>query len=825
MNPKLAMKIKITLLFLFLTPLLYAQVTGLITDNNKKALPFVNVYLKSTNTGTTTNNDGNYVLNLKKTGNYTLIFQYLGYKTITKNVQISSFPYTLDITLFEDAVSLNEVIVSSNENPANKIIRSAIAHRKVNALQRSNFIADFYSRGVFRIKDAPEKILGQEIGDMGGGLDSTRSGVIYLSETISKITKSKQKFKEKIIASKVSGDDNGFSFNQASEVNYNFYSNLVLINDATLISPISNYAFNYYKFQLINSYYENKHLINKIKVTPKRTTDNAFSGFIYIVEDSWQIYGLELSVTGKQIQAPVLDQLFLKQNYSYAIKDELWSLFSQSIDFKFGMFGFNIDGRFTAVYSNYNFQPIFTKKTFTNEVLAFVDKANKKDSLFWNKIRPIPLTIEETKDYKLKDSIKIIRKSKKYLDSIDVKQNKFKITSLLFGYTYQNSFKDWRLTIGSPVLNSMFNTVQGWHTNMDVSFHKNYKEKHQQFWVNTVLDYGFSDKQLRASGKFAYQFNQRTRPTISVAGGRKIVQFNVSEPISPVTNAMSSLFFERNYAKFYDKTFAKISFGREVINGLHMHSSLSYENRKPVFNTTNYVTFNRNAIVYSSNNPLQPDNYSTPAFEKHQIYKFNIGATINFAQQYISLPDRKVNLWALKYPRLTLNYTKGFGASESKYNFDFFQANIYQHFNMGNKGTFAYNLTAGKFLKTNEISFIDYKHFNGNQTHVNLSGSYTNSYYLLPYYDLSTNSEFAELHAQHHFNGYLLRKIPLLNKLQWELVLSGKALLTKENKPYTEYAIGLDNIGFGKFRFLRVDYVRSSFNGTNVDGFMFGLNF
>ena len=825
LNQKLTMKIKITLFLLFIGQFIYAQVTGLITDKNNKSLPFVNIYLKSTNTGTTTNNDGNYILNLKKTGHYTIIFQYLGYKTISKEVHISSFPYSLNITLLEDAVGLNEVVVSSKENPANKIIRSAITNRKANALIRTNFKADFYSRGIFRIKDAPDKILGQEIGDMGGGLDSTRSGVIYLSETISKISKSQKKFKEKIIASKVSGNDNGFSFNQASEVNYNFYSNLVTINDATIISPISNYAFNYYKYQLINSYYENKQLINKIKVTPKRTTDNAFSGFIYIVENSWQIYGLELSVTGKQIQEPVLDKLFLKQNYSYSIKDKLWSLFSQSIDFKFGMFGFNIDGRFTAVYSNYNFQPDFTKKTFTNEVLAFEEKANKKDTLFWNKIRPVPLTLEESRDYKLKDSIKVIRKSKKYLDSIDSKQNKFKITNLLLGYTYQNSFKNWRINIGSPILNSMFNTVQGWHTNMDVSFYKNYKKEHRNLWVNTVLDYGFSDKQFRASGKFRYQFNQKTRPTISIAGGRKIVQFNTSKPISPVINAMSSLIFERNYAKFYDKTFAEIGFGSELINGLRMSSSLAYENRKPVFNTTNYVTFNRDAIVYSSNNPLQPDNYTTPAFNAHQIYKFKIEATINFAQQYISLPDRKVNLWTLKYPRLRLKYTKGFGASESNYNYDYVQANIYQHFDIGNKGTFAYNLTAGKYLKTKRISFTDYKHFIGNQTHVNLSGSYTNSYYLLPYYDLSTNSEFAELHVQHHFNGYLFRKIPLVNKLQWELVLGAKALLTKENKPYTEYAIGIDNIGFGKFRFLRVDYVRSNLNGITSDGFMFGLNF
>ncbi len=817
------MRNKITLFLFFITTFLNAQITGLITDKNSEPLPFVSIYIKGTYIGTTTNNEGNYTLNLKETGNYTLIFQYLGYKTVKKEITISSFPYNLNVTLSEDAVALNEVVVSSKENPANKIIRSAIANRKVNLLKTADFTADFYSRGIYRIKNAPEKILGFELGDLGGGLDSTRSGVVYLSETISKITKSPKKFKEKIIASKVSGDDNGFSFNQASQVNFNFYKNLVELGE-NIISPIASYAFTYYKYNLENSYYQDKHLINKIKIIPKRATDNAFEGYIYIIENTWEIYAIEVSVTGKQIQTPQVEKLYLKQNYSYSSTDSLWSLFSQSIDYKFGMFGINIDGRFTSVYNGYNFKPNFTPKTFTNEVLVFENKANKKDTVFWNTIRPVPLTFEESSDYKLKDSIKVIRKSKKYLDSVDIKRNKFKITNLLFGYNYQNSYKDWNLTIGSPIFNSMFNTVQGWHTNMNVSFYKNYKEKHQNLSVNTILDYGFSDKQFRASGSLRYQFNQKTKPYISIAGGRKILQFNPSEPIAPVVNAISSLFFERNYAKFYDKTFASIAYGREITNGIRFRSSLSYENRKPVFNTTDYVTINRDDVVYSSNNPLAPNDFISSAFDKHHLYKFSLSTAIRFGQKYISLPDRKVNLWN-QYPKINLGYTKGFAASDSKYNYDLIQARIFQNFEIGNKGTFNYNIKAGKFINTDELSFVDYKHFNGNQTHVNIGAGYTNSFSLLPYYDLSTNSEYTEIHAQHQFDGYFLRKIPLLNKLQWKLVVGGKALFTKENKPYTEYSIGLDNIGFGKFRFLRVDYVRSNFNGINNDGFMFGLSF
>ncbi len=86
-----------------------------------------------------------------------------------------------------------------------------------------------------------------------------------------------------------------------------------------------------------------------------------------------------------------------------------------------GFFGFNVDGRFSGAYSDYNFSPKFKKETFSNEVLSFAKGATEKDGLFWENLRPVPSNIWRKKDYLLKDSIKETRKSKKYLDSLDKK--------------------------------------------------------------------------------------------------------------------------------------------------------------------------------------------------------------------------------------------------------------------------------------------------------------------------------------------------------------------------------------------------------------------
>src|SRR5690606_28626787 len=90
-----------------------------------------------------------------------------------------------------------------------------------------------------------------------------------------------------------------------------------------------------------------------------------FYGSIYIVEDSWQLYGLELNVTGKAIQFEAIEILTFTQNFKYSEENKFWIKISQTVDFSFAMFGISGDGRFTAVYSNHNFEPQIDNNTYS----------------------------------------------------------------------------------------------------------------------------------------------------------------------------------------------------------------------------------------------------------------------------------------------------------------------------------------------------------------------------------------------------------------------------------------------------------------------------
>ena len=98
------------LFFLFFVPILmFGQntLTGTVTEQSTSIpLPGVNVVIKNTTTGTSTDFDGNYQIEVNNGD--VLVFSYVGYQTIeiTYSGQAS-----LNIQLNEDAAQLNEIVI------------------------------------------------------------------------------------------------------------------------------------------------------------------------------------------------------------------------------------------------------------------------------------------------------------------------------------------------------------------------------------------------------------------------------------------------------------------------------------------------------------------------------------------------------------------------------------------------------------------------------------------------------------------------------------------------------------------------------------------
>lgn len=114
---------RIFILFILLNSMLQAQNTYTIKGQvlyKNEGLPYVNVYLKGTSLGSTTDERGNYkILNVNK-GNYEIIASFVGYQTEKKSIKVTESLKDL-IFNFQLDNSLNEVVITGTLKPVRRL--------------------------------------------------------------------------------------------------------------------------------------------------------------------------------------------------------------------------------------------------------------------------------------------------------------------------------------------------------------------------------------------------------------------------------------------------------------------------------------------------------------------------------------------------------------------------------------------------------------------------------------------------------------------------------------------------------------------------------
>jgi len=794
----------IALLLFFGVPALAQtfSLSGKVTDDKKNALPFTSILVKGSGTGTNSNADGFYNLKLAA-GTYEIIFQYVGYRKETRQVEIKE-DTKLDIVMRSEAYELKEVVYKAGEDPAYEVIRRAIKKRKYYLGLVNSYTCKAYIKGLQRLKDIPKsfnKLL--KVASDGEQLDSTMLGVIYLSESESKYHfRRPNDEKEIMYSSKVSGDNKAFSFNQLSDMKFNFYENLVYIDalsDRPFISPINENAFLSYRYHLVGTIFEDGKMINKIEVLPKRKTDPCFHGVIYIQENTWRIHSADMFLT-KDAKIDFVDTLMIRQMHAPVKGDSVWMPVGMNFGFYFKFLGFKGDGYYNAVISDHEINPVFPKRFFKNEVLKVEEEANKKDTSYWDENRPIPLTKEEVDDYRKKDSIAKRKGTKEYKDSIDRRANRFKISSLLMGYHYQNSFKKTEFST-SGIINSgiQYNTVEGINAGMNINMAREY-EDFREYHISAAARYGASNYLWGGSLHATYLQKPEKFRHFVVHLQSLVQQYNAAGPISPLVNTAYTLLLNDNYLKLYKKTSASFAFRQELVNGLMFYGNAEYAERDPLKNSSPYLILDDTNKLFTSNDPLRPFTDDS-LFSTNNALVLDVNFRIRFKQKYYTLPHRKINTGS-KYPNIWVSYRKAVPVLNAMADYDLAMLSVEDDIRLGLFGTFAYLIKGGYFLNNKKMYFMDHKHFNGNQTII-AGADYLNSFKLLPYYTYSTNKYYGEAHAEHHFNGFIFNKIPLIKKTKMQEVAGFHAMFNDKLSNYYEVNFAIENI----FKVVRVDYV------------------
>jgi len=805
---------KSTLLFILFSSFSYcafAQVnlSGKITDQQNKPVPFASVYIKNTTKGTSANSEGEYILQLKP-GVYEVQYKAVGYKQESRRIDLSS-NQAVNVVLQTETYQLKDVTVNvGGEDPAYAIIRKTIKRRREHLNEVDAYTCEVYIKGLQKLLDAPKKFMGFDIQRAAreNGLDSNRRGIVYLSESESKLSFEKpDNVHEEMISSKVSGSNRAFSYNRASDIKVNFYENNQNwggLSNRPVISPIADNAPFYYRYKYIGFSTENGKTIDKIKVIPKRGYDACFQGYVYIIEDDWRLYGIDLFITKHQ-NINFVDTLRVNEQF-IPVDQKVWMPASVKFEFTGGLFGFRLGGYFISIFKDYDLAPTFAKKEFA-EVLRINAGVNKRDSAYWENERPVPLTAEEKTDYEKKAVLAKKRESKPYLDSLDRINNRFKPVSLILGgYRHYNRYNHEFYSL-DPLLTSIrFNTVQGFSLNAGFNYRKRVDTTERRFFsLDAHAAYGFSDRIFTGSAGAVVPVGDFD---LGLNAGSDITDLNNTQPISPFWNTMYSLFERQNYQKLYQKQYLSAFLHKRITGGWQATGGAEWADRNWLSNTSGYSFFNPGNRSYTSNNPFSP-NTNTPLFPDNQSFKVILRSTYDFYDKYETYPSGRRYLPS-PYPTVGISYVQGInGVLGSDVDYSLLSADVSKtSIPAGVFGNTSFYVGAGKFLNNSSLFYPDYKQFEGSQILFGKTG--INSFLLLNYYTFSTKTEYIEGHLEQNFSGFFLNKIPLIRKLKLQEIVDINYLSTPELKNYTELGIGVQYLSF------RLMYGTSFNSGSNL---------
>jgi len=799
-------------LLLLLTQLFFSAafcqqyiISGKITDAQGKPVAFTSIYIKNTTQGTSANDKGLYQFRVNP-GTYDVVYRFVGFKEKVEQLSVQNENLQHDVMLDTEIYQLKEVSVNGNgEDPAYAIIRNAIRKRKQYLTELKAYSCDVYIKGMQKLLSAPKKILGRDVQQVLQ-LDSNRKGIIYLSESESRFNYGGPgKVKEIMVSSKIAGRNNAFSFNRASDLQLSFYQNLVQFNGLSnrgFVSPVADNALFYYRYKFLGTSVVNGQTIDKIQVVPRREFDPVFRGNIYIVDGDWRIYSIDLHLT-KESQINFVDTLNLSQQY-IPIKNNIWQPAFVQFGFKGKVLGFKFDGYFIGIYSNYNIDPNFPKNFFNGEIMKITKEVNKKDSVYWKQNRPVPLTAEETKNYKFKDDTSGRKQTKFYLDSVERANNHFKILPFLIaGYTKNDRYDYTSIAFPAAYKQIHYNTVEGFALNLKATYTKS-DEYRRDFSITPNIRYGFSNHLLSLNAEANYRYDPINQGTIFGKIGSDVLDLNNLGTQSLLINSLGTLLYNQNYVKLYRSEAVMAGTQREVTNGILLTGQLEYANHKQLYNTAMLDKISQGNKL-TSNNPLNPG-AETQLFPEYQSLTFEASALFTFDQQYTTRPNGRF-YEPSKYPQVRLNYRKAFSALGSEEDYDFGSVNIFQNrIRLGLYGYSSFLVSAGKFFSTKEIFYPDYNHFLGNQS-LTFNPS-IEAFHFLDFYPYSTNTQYLEGHYEHNFSGFLLNKVPFMRKFKLEEIVGASYLTqqptvgsdTRAYNSYSEFYIGLQRFIF------RVDY-------------------
>lgn len=163
------------------------SITGKLIDveYNNEPLPFANVFIKGTEKGVTSDIDGSYSIENIAPGSYTLVYSYVGYKTVEiPDVEvIPGKVINIDVPMEPSAAALEEVVIKTTTRRDTEVAL-LLEQKKATTIKESIGAEQLSKLGVSDAAGATTKISGVSKTDGSGSIFVRGLGDRYLSTTL-----------------------------------------------------------------------------------------------------------------------------------------------------------------------------------------------------------------------------------------------------------------------------------------------------------------------------------------------------------------------------------------------------------------------------------------------------------------------------------------------------------------------------------------------------------------------------------------------------------------------------------------------------------------
>lgn len=794
-------------LFLILSSGIRAQqktiISGRVTETiTNSGVPFANIYFKGSYQGTVTDFEGNY--NIQTTEEHDSIYvSLIGYRSKAKAIK-NGQSQILNFQITTEALNLGSVEVKPGINPAVRIIKKAIANKSAynrDNLKTVQFVS--YTKQEADIDNVTPKMRNRRFLnditrmwdrlDTLAGAESKANLPVFMSEVISEIYYSNEAKKKRedvrAIKARFVGMKDGSAIGQLSGSdfqNYNFSNNNVAIQGKDFLSPIADNALSFYNYYLVDSVVLDSFKCYKIDCRPKNKRDLAYTGMLWITDTTFAIKQLDLGIT-KDVNFNLVDRARIQQILIPTAAGP-WVPSQTRIMIDYAAITDKLVSMILRIYnSNQHFivnQP--KEKEFYETRTTYAEDVLLKDSAYWSTTRPEALTPLEAESYNMIDSVR----------SIPVVKNGVNLMYFLF-----SGYKDvGPVDIGHYINVYAYNKYEG--SRVRLGFRTN--AKFSKNWIIRGYGaYGFLDKGF----KYSLQLERiLTRFPWSKAG----IQYrsdidqigtnyaysstmNLGQAPNNLNNTFSQI---GNISKLVYKKESRIWYEKEFKRGLSTKLTLQNIRTTPLF-------------------PVEfGDQFSLFQTSRFSITEFLLDARYSLKERFIQNGTERISFGNNRSPVLSFNYTWGikylFGGD---FNYHKAAISISNRFRMAILGYSQVMFKAGKVFS--EIPYTLLEIPRGNETFI-----YGNNIFNKMNFFEFVSDQYVQAFWQHHFNGLLFNRIPVIKRLNIREVIGGNlayGTLSKQNRifndnnnytvmtdtPYAEVSVGIENI----LNVIRVDYI------------------